>query len=211
MKQLKFLSCLFSLMLIGILVSCSTEQEKTNTEEIVQEKVEDTIVKIENGKIMSAFSALPDASINMETATAHFAKFPERWNTVFKYLIDSDLTTLPVGRQDLSDDVFVIVSDYDTKSLEEGRFESHKQYIDLQYVVSGEEVIGLTNDTTITIETPYSEADDIMFYDFDGGQLLPALPSNYFIFFPEDKHKPGLSPQDGKKQVRKIVFKVKYE
>lgn len=210
MKLLKISSIFISVALVSILASCSTEQEKTAKEEIVQEKVEEAIVKIENKKIISEFSAQPDASINMETATVHFSQYPERWNTAFKYLIESDLATLPTGRQDLSDDVFAIVSDYETKSLEEARFESHKQYIDLQYVVSGEEVIGLTNDTTIRVETPYSEADDIMFYDFDGGQSLPALPSNYFIFFPDDKHKPGMSPQAGRKQVRKIVIKVKY-
>lgn len=205
------LSILYSVVFVGILAACTTTQQKTEQEEIVQKKVAESIVKIDGGKIVSEFNAQPDASINMETAKAHFATYPERWNTAFNYLIHSDLTTSPTGRQDLSKDVFAIVSDYETKNLEEARFESHKKYIDLQYVVSGEEIIGLTNDTSITVTTPYSEADDIMFYDFDGGQTLPASPSNYFIFFPDDKHKPGMSPQEGKKEVRKIVIKVKYD
>jgi YhcH/YjgK/YiaL family protein len=168
------------------------------------------MVKITQQTIECNFDAKPDVSINIIKVKEHFTKYPERWTTVFKFLEETDLKTLDPGRIDLSEDVFMAVGEYETKNREDVLFESHEKYIDLQYVISGEELIGLTNDHTIKITTPYSSVKDITFYEFDGGKLLPASPENYFIFFPEDIHQPGVTAKQ-KSRVKKLVFKVKVD
>jgi YhcH/YjgK/YiaL family protein len=167
------------------------------------------LVTFTDHSIESQFSAKPDESINFKQAEAHFKKYPERWNMAFKFLTETNLQELEVGRIDLSDDVYVAVSEYETKDPTDAKFESHQDRIDLQYLVSGKELIGLTNETTMQIVSPYSEEKDITFYEFYGGKMLSASPSHYFIFFPDDKHKPSMD-SDGKNQVKKIVIKIKY-
>jgi len=167
------------------------------------------IVTITNSSIESAFQAEPDESINFGKVAEHFHKYSERWNAAFKFLIESDLKNLPIGRIDLNEDVYAAVSEYETKTPEDAKFESHQKYIDLQYVISGEENIGLINASDLNVISPYDESKDIAFYDFDGGKMLLATSSKYFIFFPEDKHRPCIKTE-GADKVRKVVVKIRY-
>lgn len=167
-------------------------------------------VTIQKGKIVSGFVPLPDASIDMHAMEKHLNAFPERWRLAFDFMANSDLNSLALGRIDLSKDVYATISEYQTKSIEETKFESHRKYIDLQYLVLGEENIGLTANDGSLEATPYSEERDISFYTFNGGDLLKATPDSYFIFFPSNLHRPCIDP-GVKKFVRKIVVKIKYE
>lgn len=161
-----------------------------------------------NNSIQSRFQASPDESIDFEKAKQHYEKFPDRWEEAFKFLAESDLSKLDIGEYELSEDVRAIVSEYETKDLEEAKFESHKKYIDLQYVISGKELIGHTNKEDLNVIAPYSDVKDIMFYDYEGDYFLSATPNNYFIFFPEDRHRPCID--DGEKtNVRKVVLKIR--
>ena len=189
-----------SLAVLCSFLACNSGIKKKNME----------FVKITKKEIISQFKAKPDASINLLEASKHFEKYPERWNEAFRFLIESDLKNLSVGRIDLNENVYVTVSEYETKNPEDAKFESHRKYIDLQYLLEGEELIGHTNPHDLEIISPYSEEKDIAFYEYDGGEILKASASNYFIFFPDDAHRPCLHP--GKKNtVRKIVVKIKYD
>jgi len=168
------------------------------------------MVTVSNITIDSKFSANPDASINFKKVEEHFRKYPERWNTAFRFLIESELKSLPIGRVDLNEDVYATLSEYETKNPEDARYESHQKYIDLQYIISGEEIIGLTNDSDLTVISPYDESKDIAFYDFDGGKMLSATANSYFIFFPEDKHRPCIKT-GGADKVRKVVVKIRFD
>ena len=168
------------------------------------------MITVENKKIVSHFSPRPDASIDIATFEKHYGEFPERWEAAFEYLVQNDLKALPLGRKDLNENVYVAVSEYTTKDIENADYEVHKEYIDLQYIISGEELIGLTREhTELKIITPYIAEKDIEFYDYTGGELLPATPDNYFIFFPNDFHKPCIK-RTKNSQVKKIVVKIKY-
>ena len=181
------------------LLICCTPREKDKK-----------MVEITRQGIKSDFSAKPDESINIEKLVEHFEKYPEKWNATFKFLIESDLKTLPLGRIDLSDDVFAAISEYETKNPADAKFESHEKYIDLQYLISGEVLIGLSNEKNLKVTSPYSETNDITFYDFDGGKLLEATPKKYFIFFPEDIHRPCIKT-DQQQLVKKVVVKIKID
>ena len=130
-------------------------------------KSEMKIVEISPRGIKNDFRAKPDESINFEKVAKHFQKYPERWDATFKFLTETDLKNLPTGRTDLSDDVYVVVSEYETKEKEDAKFESHQKYIDLQYLISGEELIGLTNEKNLEVAIPNSESNDITFYNFN--------------------------------------------
>lgn len=184
----------------GLLVYCSSGKNKSEMK----------IADITKKGIKSNFGATPDESVNFEKVAEHFQKYPERWNATFKFLTETDLKNLPTGRIDLTDDVFVAVSEYETKEKEDAKFESHKKYIDLQYLISGEELIGLTNEKNLEVAIPYSEPNDITFYNFNGGKMLSATPEKYFIFFPDDIHRPSIKKGE-KGMVKKAVVKIKFD
>lgn len=168
------------------------------------------MLKVEQNTIISNFNPRPDSSINFVELRKHYEKFPNRWDATFKFLIDSNLDSLPLGRNDFGEDVYAVISKYTTKDLEHVYYESHEKYIDLQYIISGEEYIGLTCHTAVLkVISPYNENKDIEFYDYDGGDLLLAKPDRYFIFFPHDIHKPCIKVDD-KSEVKKIVIKIRY-
>lgn len=171
----------------------------------------ENMITIQNNRIVSNFVPEPDTSIDVAVFKQHLAKYPERWNVAFDFLAKNDLKSLVPGRMDLNEDVYVAVSEYTTKNIEDADYESHKKYIDLQYIISGEEVIGLTrNKEVLKVISPYAEEKDIEFYEYSGGDLLAATPDRYFIFFPEDVHKPCIKMNENS-EVKKVVVKIKYQ
>lgn len=168
------------------------------------------MLEIKQNTNISNFNPRPDNSINFDELRKHYKKFPKRWDAAFKFLIDSNLDSLPLGRKDLGEDVFAVISYYTTKDLGQVYYESHEKYIDLQYIISGEEYIGLIHyKTGLKVISTYNEDKDIEFYEDNGGDLLLAMPYRYFIFFPHDIHKPCIKVDD-KREVKKIVIKIGY-
>lgn len=153
----------------------------------------------------------PDASVNKRNFAIYYHKNPRHWEQAFNFLKSANLHELPLGKQELEGEhLFVSVAEYYGKQKPDALYESHKKYIDIQYVIEGEEIIGLTTPDKVTIRDPYSEEKDIAFYDFDGGDYLKATPENFFLFFPEDVHRPCITTGDSV-LVKKIVVKVMIE
>lgn len=169
-----------------------------------------------NGQVNTPFTAQLDASADVKAVCQHFTYHPARWNTAFRFLsqltnpgIDREqvIRDLHRGRTDLSADVYVNVEDYIPKPIEQCRYESHRRYIDIQYVAQGCEYIGMTCDNTLPVLTPYDADKDIAFYPYQPKQLLLADPTKYFIFFPTDLHAPCIQT-DPVQLVTKIVVKI---
>ena len=125
-----------------------------------------------------------------------------------KYL-QQVLPNLAVGTYQISPRVKAIVSDYDTKKVNEHGFEAHKKNIDIQYLLKGEERIACLPIDKLKETTPYSEENDTAFYSAEDVKALEmTIGDGYFaIFFPQDGHMPQLSV-DEPKMVKKIVVKV---
>ena len=117
---------------------------------------------------------------------------------------------LPDGRHDIDgDDVFALVSSYDTSPATEKRFETHRVYIDLQYVAAGAERILHAPAEGLTVETPYDAVKDIAFYaEPKASSSLLMRPGDLAVFHPADAHKPGCMA-GGRDAVRKVVVKVR--
>jgi YhcH/YjgK/YiaL family protein len=116
----------------------------------------------------------------------------------------------PDGRHDIDGDaVFALVSTYATGPATEKRFETHRVYIDLQYVASGAERILHAPAHGLTIETPYDEAKDIAFYaEPKASSSLLLRTGDLAVFYPADAHKPGCMA-GGRDEVWKVVVKVR--
>jgi YhcH/YjgK/YiaL family protein len=166
----------------------------------------------EKGDWLNGWQVKPDASINRREFSVSYFKQKNRWDKAFIFLKENDLAKLELKRYDIDgNNLYAPVSEYLTKNEVDARYEAHKAFIDIQYVVSGRELIGIAplSDTKDILEQ-YDPARDIMFMTVNEIKNVPATPDNFFIFFPGDVHRPGL--KDGENSpVRKIVVKVKID
>ncbi len=162
------------------------------------------------GDWLNGWQVNPDPSINtMEFAVSYF-KNKERWDKAFTFLKSNDLKIIEPEKYVIDgSDVYATVSEYMTKDEEDARFEAHLKYADIQYVIDGRELIGLAPlDKKKDIIENYNEANDIIFLTVNSFKNLEATPEKFFIFLPDDIHRPGLKDGDSK-MVRKIVIKVR--
>lgn len=166
----------------------------------------------DKGEWRNGWNVKPDGSINKREFAVSYFKNKERWDKAFAFLRDNDLTKLEIKRFDIDgDNAYAPVSEYLSKNPEDAKFEAHRKYIDIQYVISGEEQMGvapLSNSKSII--TPYDETKDVEFHTVTDSTLFHADSSNFFIFFPSDIHRPSVKVTDNAK-VRKIVVKVKVD
>ncbi len=172
-------------------------------------KVEKWFLK---GEWSAGWKINPNPSINKRELAVSYFKNKERWNKAFTFLKNSDLLKLETKRYDIDgDNLFATISEYKTKDPETTNFEAHRKYIDIQYVISGEETMNVAPLSTVKeVVTPYDDSKDIEFLTVSNIVAHKASPSNFFIFFPRDAHRPGIKIGTNL-PVRKVVIKLKVE
>ena len=137
-----------------------------------------------------------------------YSSLSERINKAFSYLKSTDFNVHLPGKYEIDgDNVFVIVAEYQTKDESEGKPESHKKYIDVQYAVKGSELIGYAPLVNQEISEPYNEENDIVFYKTKCS-FLELSEGMFAIFYPDDIHLPGIKVGE-KILVKKVVVKVR--
>lgn len=139
--------------------------------------------------------------------SAAYERLNPSFSSSFAFLRRPDLPTLAAGRHAIDGDrIFAIVQDYETKPLAEGFLEVHRRYIDIQYVVTGEELIGYAPLAGQPIQVPYVEDKDTAFLQ-GPADPIPLRAGQFAIFFPHDAHMPSRTAGNPVK-VHKVVIKV---
>lgn len=141
--------------------------------------------------------------------STHYGELGIRLRTALKFLHDTDLSALPVGRIEIDGDhLYALVQEYTTKPADQGNWEAHRRYIDIQYVQQGQERMGFANLAAMSLGDYVPEKD---FLPMSGkGNFVDVFAGAFVIFFPQDGHMPGLCV-DAAEPVRKIVLKVQLE
>jgi YhcH/YjgK/YiaL family protein len=124
---------------------------------------------------------------------------------------------LPAGKYVFEDtskvkegDLWISVQEYETRPRAEKKFEGHRDYIDIQFIVSGHEAMEVCDVTRMEEKTEYDAVKDVQFFSPKGESSVLALQAgDWAIFFPDDIHMPGVSPEGENVAVKKIVAKVK--
>lgn len=126
----------------------------------------------------------------------------------FAYLASFDPAT-PDGAYPLGDGSEARVMSYLTKAAADVRWESHRRFIDIQYVVAGQEQMLRAPTAELTSATPYDDAQDVMFYAAASGPVdsLAVNTGDFTVFFPHDGHRPSIAV-GAPEQVKKVVVKV---
>ncbi len=131
----------------------------------------------------------------------------DRMRSAFEYLVVTDFDDMALGRYAIDgDNLFALVQQYETKARDQGVWEAHRRYIDVQYIATGIETIGYAPIDGLKVTQPYADDKDCVLLA-GNGDFLTARAGTFFVFFPEDAHMPGLT-HTTPGTVRKVVVKV---
>lgn len=135
----------------------------------------------------------------------------EKIDKLFQELQKFTSKNYPDGALKLDgDDLYMIFGDYETHDRKEAIMEAHKQYIDVMYMVEGEETIYVKQTDEIAhITKEYDYEIDALLGDLDDDATPIKLKEGQFVvLFPQDAHSPACVV-DKPIRVKKIIGKVR--
>lgn len=145
---------------------------------------------------------------NLKNREFYIKKFPAL-SKVFDFILKCrDFAHTEEKRYEIDKDIYAVVGIYKPKEPREQKLEVHKKYTDLQYVVSGKDIIGwksLNNCKDVFKE--YDEKKDIVFFNETPDFNIMLNEGSFALFMPEDAH----APLCGKDAVLKCIVKIKRE
>ena len=127
-----------------------------------------------------------------------------------EFLRRPDIHNMADGRVDIDgQDVFALVHRYETVKTYALKFEYHRKYIDIQYIVSGKEVMGWAPAERMVITETYDIEKDICFGTVPKEEMTSVYlqAGQVAVLYPEDGHAPKLAA-GSPSHVVKIVVKV---
>jgi len=107
---------------------------------------------------------------------------------------------------------FVNVHSYDTIPEEDCQWENHRQTVDIQYTIAGEELIKWKHTNEMEKPTVYKAKADTEFYEAQATQQCASLvmsPGRFAIFFPGDAHCPKIK-HGRADSIKKLVVKIPF-
>lgn len=130
---------------------------------------------------------------------------------VFAVEFIKNLTTnINEGRYDFPEQNFANVESYNSKNIEDAKFEAHRNYIDIQHLLSGRERIYYTGVEGLVEKAPYDSSRDIVFFNdsVKNSDYLTLDGTNFALIYPHEAHAPQVSVETSE-NVKKVVVKIK--
>lgn len=126
-----------------------------------------------------------------------------------EYIQNTKFQYLNTGMQEVDgEELFFNLIEYETKEEEERFWESHKKYIDVHYILDGEEFVGYEQFERMSLKEDYNEQDDFFLLEGKLQTKVKLQKGDFMICYPQDVHMTGIKVNE-KHMVRKVVFKVK--
>lgn len=118
--------------------------------------------------------------------------------------------TIEDGKVELDGkNLYINFMTYESKERSACKYEAHENYIDVQYVIEGEEAMPVTTRENMSEKAPYDPVKDVTFYNDDKeGTFCVMKAGDYVVVFPDDVHMPKVMV-NGPTRVKKAVAKIK--
>ena len=131
------------------------------------------------------------------------------FDKAFDILTDKTLSRKEDGKYAVDNDkIYYTIQRYTTKPLNEGNLEAHRKYIDIQFLLEGQELLGYAPLKGLTTAEEYNPQKDIAFFNTPREITKVILePGLFCILFPDDAHLP-CRQLAGPTEVRKVVIKI---
>lgn len=132
----------------------------------------------------------------------------EKIKRALQFLEETNLASLENGKEIIDgENIFAMIQEYETKDPANEKLESHRKYIDVQYVVKGEEKMGHALLKEQAPSRLYNPEDDYMLFDESPDFFSVIKEGMFTIFYPTDLHMPCIQHNQSS-VVKKIVIKV---
>lgn len=137
----------------------------------------------------------------------------QRFIKAFAFLSDPELANYEDGTYPIDGtNAYAMIQSFDVPDTNpiDVEFETHREYIDIQYVITGTLEIGITHSDNLTPNTEYNPKDDVIFYErYAPYTLIKLAPGEFAVLYPEDAHRMICIPAEGTHtHIRKCVVKV---
>jgi len=131
------------------------------------------------------------------------------FEAAFEFLDKKTLADVPVGKHAIEgEQIYALVQKLPSRAAETAQFESHRKYIDVHYVVSGQETSGSAPARDLKLAVPYDESKDVMLYNVPQQYTkIEVRPGQFVIYRPGQAHLPNCHLQ-GPHDLHKVVIKV---
>lgn len=124
-------------------------------------------------------------------------------DAVADFIESNNLSALECRRYDLPGGAFANVSEYCPDAGDKP--EAHRDYCDLQLMVSGSEIIEVSPIDFCSESTGY-KPDIEFFAKYDSPSSVTLAAGTFLFLAPQDAHRPCIN--NGCDKVKKIVFKL---
>ncbi len=126
----------------------------------------------------------------------------------FEFLEKKTLAEMPLGKHPIEgEQVYALVQKLPSRAPETAQFESHRKYIDIHYLVAGQEITGFAPVDNLKLAVPYDEAKDVMLYTVPAQYTkIEMRPGRFAIYHPGQGHLPNCH-FDGPHELQKVVIK----
>lgn len=125
------------------------------------------------------------------------------------YLLSHPLWDVQAGHYEIDGkNVYLNVFDYESVLEEEAFFEAHEKYADIHMAVAGEEIVGVSDITKVTVKSWDQEAD-LMEVEGPVEHYMKLSPGKALITMPDDAHRVKIAagrPAPVKKAVVKVYL-----
>lgn len=167
---------------------------------------------VKQGEWNNEWKILPHQSTDYIEFASQYNKNKELWDKTFSWLATHDLLNMPAGSYEIDGKrSYISIQDAETQDASERKIESHRQYIDLQYVVKGKERFGLTSAEASEPVTEYKAEKDNQFHKAERIKYVDSTPDCFFLFFPKNYHQPLVKAGKKSEKVRVVVAKIEYQ
>lgn len=117
---------------------------------------------------------------------------------------------LEIGRYEIDEKLAAVVNTYMTALPEPDKYENHRAWIDVQYVIEGEEEIRVCPREGMEPATEFDVPADYEFCRTPKEYTSVVLKAGDFaVLWPDETHSPQLAVNGAPVKTRKIIFKVK--
>ena len=128
-----------------------------------------------------------------------------------EFILKNDVYNLPHGDIEIyGEELFVKVLRYKPSEASNNLFETHQNYMDVQVVLGGIELMQFVQPEFISKTNEFKLVGDFTFYKaYERISDIIVGKNEFTIFFPGEPHKPGCIHANNISEVLKLVFKVR--
>jgi YhcH/YjgK/YiaL family protein len=135
------------------------------------------------------------------------------WQEAFDFIASVTAETEETKYTIQGDSFFAFVQGYETHSIENGKIEAHRDYIDIHSLITGSELVHYSSLASLELFEDFTPKSDDLLYLFNPATAnsFQLYPGRFALFFPEEGHMTRVQTGPNPERIKKVVLKIAKE